>query len=340
MPYLRVETPADTAQLFFVKERCHSPLAPVNSAFRHFTRTEWAALAESAPLPLTSYDIERISGLDDPLDLREVDAIYRPVSALLQVDVDANRRLGRDRHYFFHDDEHISTPFIIGIAGSVAVGKSSTARLMRELLSRWPYTPRVQLITTDGFLYPNAVLRERGIMDRKGFPESYDRARLLDFMAAVKSGADRVEAPVYSHLTYDIVPGQVEVVTRPDVLIVEGLNVLQPARAVAGSTIGAVTVSDYFDFSIYVDADPAIIEQWYVNRFLTLRQTAFTDPQSYFRNYAELSDEEAVTRARTIWRTINYPNLVNNIAPTRERASLIIRKGHEHRVTDLYLRKI
>ncbi|MDI9588430.1 MAG: type I pantothenate kinase [Acidobacteriota bacterium] len=309
------------------------------SPFEHFSREAWRSLADSTPLPLTAHDVERISSLGDPLDLREVDAIYRPVSALLQMYVDSSRRLSRDRHYFLHEPDHPAVPFIIGVAGSVAVGKSSTARLLRELLRRWPHTPRVQLIATDGFLHPNKVLQERGIMEKKGFPESYDRIALMEFMSAVKSGKDEVYAPVYSHLSYDIVPGQYEVVSRPDILIVEGLNVLQPARTAVGQT-GAVAVSDYFDFSIYVDADPADIEAWYINRFLKLRGTAFVEDQSYFRSYANLDDEDAVERARAIWRKINLPNLVDNIEPTRDRATLVIRKGSDHRVTSLKLRKI
>ncbi|MDO5722355.1 MAG: type I pantothenate kinase [Actinomycetaceae bacterium] len=315
------------------------PASEEPSPFEVFPRDKWADLATSAPLPLTSEDVRNLTSLGDPLDIDEVDAIYRPISALLQMYVNSNRRLGLDRHYFLREPQRPPTPFIIGVAGSVAVGKSSTARLLRELLRRWPHTPRVQLITTDGFLLPNRVLQARGIMDKKGFPESYDRAKLMDFMAAVKSGADEVRAPVYSHLTYDIVPGEYEVVTRPDILIVEGLNVLQPARTEVGRT-GAVAVSDYFDFSIYVDADAADIEKWYVDRFLTLRSTAFSDEDSYFRNYALLDDEDARARAQQIWRSINLPNLRENIAPTKYRATLVIRKGPDHRVRFLKLRKI
>lgn len=304
-----------------------------------FSREDWAALAPSTPLPLTDADVHNLTSLGDPLDMDEVDAIYRPISALLQMYVDSYRRLGLDRHYFLHEPQRPPTPFIIGIAGSVAVGKSSTARLLRELLRRWPHTPRVQLITTDGFLYPNAVLQARGIMNKKGFPESYDRAKLLEFIAAVKSGAEEVCAPVYSHLAYDIIPDKYEVVTRPDILIVEGLNVLQPART-EGGRISAVAVSDYFDFSIYVDAHTDEIERWYVDRFLTLRSTAFSDQDSYFRNYAHLNDAQAHERARKIWRTINLPNLEDNIAPTKYRATLVIHKGRDHRVHHLELRKI
>lgn len=309
------------------------------SPFERFSRDSWQELAGQTPLPLTDYDVERITSLGDPLDLREVDAIYRPISALLQMYVDANRRLGLDRRHFLHEPDRPRPPFIIGVAGSVAVGKSSTSRLLRELLRRWPYTPRVQLITTDGFLFPNAELEARGLMDKKGFPESYDRPLLMDFMSRVKSGAEEVDLPVYSHVVYDIVPGQFQTVTNPDILIVEGLNVLQPARTGFNLT-GAVAVSDYFDFSIYVDADPEDIERWYVNRFLQLRGTAFARPDSYFRAYADLDDKAAVERAQSIWRTINLVNLIENIEPTRERATLVIQKGGDHRVTSLKLRKI
>lgn len=317
----------------------HRGLTHPANTFETFSRQDWRALANSTPLPLTSTDIKRLSSLGDPVDLDEVDAVYRPISALLQMYVDSYRRLGLDRRYFLREPLRPATPFIIGVAGSVAVGKSSTARLLRELLRRWPHTPRVQLITTDGFLYPNQVLRERDLMGKKGFPESYDRARLLKFMAAVKSGQQQVRAPVYSHIVYDIVKGRSQVITRPDILIVEGLNVLQPARTEPGRG-PAVAISDYFDFSIYVDADAADIERWYVERFLTLRSTAFQDEDSYFRDYACLDDDQARQRARQIWRSINLVNLYENIEPTRERATLVIHKGSDHRVEKLQLRKI
>ena len=230
------------------------------------------------------------------------------------------------------------TPFIIGVAGSVAVGKSTVARLLRLLLSRWPRTPRVELITTDGFLLPNAELAKRGLMDRKGFPESYDRSKLLEFVARVKSGERDVRVPVYSHVTYDIVEGESQYVHDPDILIVEGLNVLQPART--GPGVSGVGLADYFDFRIYVDAKEEDIERWYVNRFLQLRKTAFSDPLSYFRNYASLSDAQAKETARTIWKSINEPNLLENIRPTRPRATLVLRKGDDHLVRNIFLRKI
>ncbi|MDO5720712.1 MAG: type I pantothenate kinase [Actinomycetaceae bacterium] len=315
------------------------PIGEDPSPFETFSRHDWQKLAAQTPLPLTNYDIERLVGLGDPLDMREVDAIYRPISALLQIYVDSFRRLRLDRRYFLHEPDRPRNPFIIGVAGSVAVGKSSTSRLLRELLRRWPYTPRVQLITTDGFLFPNSHLKKHGIMDKKGFPESYDRPLLMDCMSRVKSGAAEVRIPVYSHVTYDIVPGEYQTITSPDILIVEGLNVLQSARTAHGLT-GTVAVSDYFDFSIYVDADPVDIERWYINRFLQLRSTAFARPDSYFRTYATLDDEAAVARARSIWRSINLVNLVENIQPTRDRATLVIQKGKDHRVTSLKLRKI
>lgn len=306
--------------------------------YQHFSRQTWRRLAEETPLPLTSADIKTITSLGDKLSISEADTIYRPLSALLEMHVENKRRLDSERKNFLHQNNSPTTPFIIGIGGSVAVGKSTISRLLLELLRRWPHTPRVQLITTDGFLYPNAVLEQRGLMTRKGFPESYDRNRLIDFLANVKAGVEQVSAPVYSHVTYDITPDET-IITRPDILIVEGLNVLQPARS-GPDSLGTTAVSDYFDFTIYVDADPADIESWYIERFKRLRETAFTRPDSYFRNYADLSDTEAVTRARQIWRTINLVNLTENILPTRDRAHLIIRKGWDHQVEGLYLRKL
>ncbi|MCC2309668.1 type I pantothenate kinase [Cellulomonas sp. zg-Y338] len=301
-------------------------------------RKAWAALSESTPLPLTDTDVERLAGLGDPIDLAEVDAVYRPVSRLLDLYVGATRGLHEASSTFLREDTG-STPFLIGVAGSVAVGKSTTARLLRELMARWPATPRVELITTDGFLYPNAELERRGLMDRKGFPESYDRRALVRFVSKVKAGRPEVRAPVYDHLSYDIVPGAETVVRRPDVLIVEGLNVLQPARPTSEGTSN-LAVSDFFDFSIYVDARTDDVRQWYVDRFLSLRATAFSRPESYFRRYASLSDEEAVATAERLWDTINAPNLVQNILPTRSRATLVLRKGRDHAVERVRLRKL
>ncbi|NMR18914.1 type I pantothenate kinase [Cellulomonas fimi] len=301
-------------------------------------RDAWTRLSGSTPLPLTDADVERLRGLGDPIDLAEVDAVYRPLSRLLNLYVAATRGLHEASTTFLREDAG-GTPYVIGVAGSVAVGKSTTARLLRELLARWPDTPRVELLTTDGFLYPNAELTRRGLMERKGFPESYDRRGLIRFLAKVKAGYDEVRAPVYDHLTYDIVPGREVVVRRPDVLIVEGLNVLQPARPTPLGT-SDLAVSDFFDFSIYVDARTSVVRQWYVDRFLSLRSTAFARPESYFRRFASLSDEDARTRAEEIWDAINAPNLVENILPTRSRATLVLTKGSDHSVQRMRLRKL
>ena len=306
--------------------------------FEEIPRDDWARLSNQTPLPLSEDDIAKLRGLGDRLDLREVDAVYRPISRLLNIQVAAAQALRRDREGFLDHHQH-RTPYIIGVAGSVAVGKSTTARLLRELMARWPETPQVQLVTTDGFLLPNAELEKRGIMHRKGFPESYDRRGLLRFVADVKSGQERVEAPVYSHLTYDILENERVVVEQPDVLILEGLNVLQPARPRRDGRLG-MAVSDFFDFSVYVDARVEDVRRWYVDRFLQLRRTAFSDPRSYFRRYADLSDDEAVQTAERIWRTINGPNLTENVLPTRGRADLVLRKDGRHRVHSVLLRKV
>lgn len=308
------------------------------SPFVTFSRAEWSALADNTPLPLTADDVRRLRGLGDPMDLNEVDQIYRPLSRLLTLYSEAVGQLHEATSSFL-GERSSRTPFVIGIAGSVAVGKSTTARVLRELLARWPSSPRVELITTDGFLLPNAVLEARGLLTRKGFPESYDRRALREFVAAVKSGVPEVTAPVYSHVTYDIVPGECTTVRKPDILIVEGLNVLQPA-AVRSRESPALAVSDYFDVSIYVDADEKDVRDWYIERFLSFRQTAFTRPDSYFHTYASLTDAEAVQRAGYIWDTINAPNLERNIAPTRSRATLILRKGADHAVQQVQLRKL
>ncbi len=301
-------------------------------------RGEWSRLRASTPLTLTAEDVARLRGLGDRVDLREVEEVYLPLSRLLTLYERATGSLHAATSTFLGERAR-RTPFVVGVAGSVAVGKSTTARVLRELLSHWPETPHVELVTTDGFLLPNAELERRGLLHRKGFPESYDRRALLRFVSGVKSGAAEVRAPVYSHLTYDIVPGEEIVVRRPDVLIVEGLNVLQPARVRADGTQG-VAVSDYFDFSLYVDARTDDVRSWYVSRFLELRRTAFNRPQSYFRRYAELSDEEAVARAEQIWADINEPNLVGNVRPTRGRATCVLRKGPDHAVQQVRLRKI
>ena len=312
-------------------------MSGTSSVFHEIARAEWAALAEGMQAPLTPAEITALRGTGDQLDLREVQDVYLPLSRLLSLYASGAQRLYSDTRDFLDGAVSVPgvTPFIIGVAGSVAVGKSTISRVLRELLSRWPGTPRVDLITTDGFLYPNAELERRGLMERKGFPESYDRRALIDFVSAIKSGEPRVTAPLYSHLVYDIVPGAEVVVQRPDVLIVEGLNVLQPAPQ--GQ---ALAVSDLFDFTVYVDAATEDVEEWYIRRFLRLRASSFSDPDSYFHRYAGLSDEEAVATARDIWVRINGRNLAENVLPTRERATLVLRKGANHVVDRVLVRKI
>ncbi|MDO4888256.1 MAG: type I pantothenate kinase [Actinomycetaceae bacterium] len=302
-----------------------------------FTHDEWAALAQSTPLPLTHGDIRRLSALGDPIDLREADAVYRPLSALLQMYSAEVGALHSKTSRFLGLKER-RTPFVIGIAGSVAVGKSTTARLLRELLRRWPATPKVELVTTDGFLFPNAELERRGLMQRKGFPESYDRQALLSFLSAVKSGQERVRAPIYDHVVYDIVEGKHIEVTHPDILILEGLNVLQPPKLT--SVNSHVAVSDFFDISIYVDADERDIRTWYLDRIVKLREVAFNQPGAYFHQFATIPVEDLLERASGIWDTINRPNLIENIEPTRSRADVVLRKGSNHRIELVHLRKL
>lgn len=303
------------------------------SPFVDFDRRSWAQLASSTRVPLSAEELDQLRSFGDFVDLDEVREVYLPLSRLLNLHVEEGGRLYRAYRRFL-GAANARTPFVIGIAGSVSVGKSTTARLLRLLLARSPEHPNVQLVTTDGFLYPNAELQRRGLMERKGFPEAYDRRKLLRFVSEIKGGRPEVSAPVYSHLVYDIVPDERLVVRRPDILIIEGLNVLQPAVA------GALTVSDFIDFSVYVDAATADVRRWYVERFLRLRETAFRDPQSYFRRYAELDHDAAVSRAETIWSSINAPNLEQNILPTRSRASLVLTKGADHDVTRVRLRKL
>lgn len=308
------------------------------SPYRVFSRAEWAKLRADTPMTLSAEDVERLRSLDDPVDLAEVEEIYLPISRLLTLYVEATQGLFRATRAFLGTNG-TKVPYIIGIGGSVAVGKSTTSRLLQALLRRWPNTPKVDLVTTDGFLFPNEVLKAEGLMERKGFPESYDLPALLRFMSDIKAGKRKVSAPVYSHLTYDVVPGGEIVVDNPDILILEGLNVLQAGRAPKGGK-AVPFVSDFFDFSIFIDADEDVIHQWYVERFLHLREGAFRDPKSYFNRYASLPESEALALAEGLWNRINLPNLRDNILPTRPRASLILRKGAHHRVEEVALRKL
>jgi type I pantothenate kinase len=302
-------------------------------------RAAWSRLAASTPQPLTAEEVEGVRGLGDQVDLAEVRDVYLPLSRLLNLHVRATDGLHGAWAEFLGGRLPARTPYVVAVAGSVAVGKSTTARLLQLLLARWPEHPQVSLVTTDGFLLPNAELARRGLLGRKGFPESYDRRALLRFVTAVKSGAEEVRAPLYSHLVYDVVPDEEVVVHRPDVLVLEGLNVLQPARPRAAGGTG-LAISDFFDFSVYVDARPDDVRSWYVRRFLRLRDTAFRDPSSYFRRYADLSPDEAAALAEGLWDTINGPNLVENIEPTRQRATLVLRKGADHAVEQVRLRKL
>ena len=307
------------------------------SRFITIKRDEWAALRAATPMTLRQADLDKLRGINERIDLDEVSAIYLPLSRLLNLYVSASQDLARVSSTFLGTIAP-RVPYVIGVAGSVAVGKSTFARILQALLARWPDHPRVDLVTTDGFLYPNQVLLDRGLMQRKGFPESYDTRKLLAFLREVKSGNAVVRAPVYSHIVYDIIPGEEIVVRRPDIVILEGLNVLQVGNPTGGTA--SEFVSDYFDFSIYLDADEADIRSWYVERFLTFRETVFQDPHSYFRHFAGLTEDEAVATATGIWEEINGRNLVENIAPTRERASLILRKDADHRVAEVRLHKL
>jgi type I pantothenate kinase len=302
-----------------------------------FNAETWAKLRAATPMTLDTDDIERLQGVNEELSTDEIERTYLPLSRLLSLYVGATQDLSRTTDIFLGTPPD-RVPYLIGLAGSVAVGKSTSARLLQALLSRWPNSPRVDLITTDGFLHPNAVLKERDLMGRKGFPESYDQRALLECVARLKSGEQNIEIPVYSHLTYDVLPNRRRLIEAPDVIIIEGLNVLQTGAATPDGP--RVFVSDYFDFAIYIDADPKVVRTWYIERFLKLRESAFSDPRSYFSRYASLSDDEAVETASGIWDAINGPNLEENIAPTRDRADLVLRKGLNHRVEQIRLRRL
>lgn len=303
-----------------------------------FSMDEWARLRADEPMTLNAEDIDHLRALNDPISLAEAEQVYLPLTRLLSFYVEAVQGVHvASTRFLGHNGAKV--PFVVGVAGSVAVGKSTTARILRALLRRWPSSPKVDLVTTDGFLHPNAVLQERGLMERKGFPESYDRSAFVNFLAQIKSGAPSVSAPTYSHLVYDVLPHERITVEKPDILIVEGLNILQPGELPrTGKPI--VFASDFIDFSIYIDADEAVLEDWYVERFMKLRETAFRDPKSFFRRFAELGEDEAIETARGIWRAINLANLRENILPTRGRADLILEKGASHAIHRVALRKV
>jgi type I pantothenate kinase len=312
---------------------------PVTSPYRYFSAEEWAEFRADTPLTLTNDEVKRLRSIGDPIDLGEVSKIYLSLSRLLSAHVESAKWLFYQRRKFLNVPDKRKTPFIIGIAGSVAVGKSTTARILKELMARWPNSPKVDLVTTDGFLLPNAMLKASGLMERKGFPESYDQKAVLKFLSGIKAGDPDVEAPVYSHMIYDVVPEQHIHVYQPDILIFEGINVLQ-TRQLPPDGRDVPMVSDFFDFSIYIDADEADIHRWYVDRFMGLRQTAFRDPASFFHRYAEMTEGDARGIAEHLWHDINLKNLHENIMPTRPRADLILRKGPNHLVDQVSLRKL
>ena len=314
-------------------EKNGSPPSP----YRHFSATAWGKLRDDTPLPLTEEEVVGLRGRGETVSIGEVEQIYLPLSRLLNLYAEGVQTLHGATNAFLGNTQKV--PYIIGVAGSVAVGKSTTSRILKELLARWPSHPKVELVTTDGFLHPNKTLEERGLADRKGFPESFDLAGLRKFLTNVKSGEKGLQAPIYSHIIYDVVPDQYLEVDQPDILIVEGLNVLQPARPDDASE-GIPFVSDFFDFSIFIDAEPAVIEEWYVERFLGLRQSAFSQPDAYFSRYADLDDVDADRVAREIWKLINLRNLEENILPTRWRADLVLHKTADHMIDQVSLRKI
>ncbi len=313
--------------------------SPPLSPYHFFSAAEWATFRGRETLTLTQGEVARLRSLGDTIDVDEVERIYLSISRLLYAHVESSQALFRQRKRFLRGQEQVKTPFIIGIAGSVAAGKSTTARILKELLARWPGTPKVDLVTTDGFLYPNAVLEREGLMQRKGFPESYDVGAILRFLSDIKAGARSVTAPVYSHFVYDVVPGDRIEVDQPDILIFEGLNVLQ-TREMPKDGKFVPFVSDFFDHSIYIDADERDLHRWYVSRFMRLRETAFREESSFFHRYSKISEAEALEVAERLWSTINARNLYENILPTRPRADLILRKGGDHLVEEVALRKI
>jgi type I pantothenate kinase len=317
-----------------MEQRTEDQLSP----YRVYSRAEWAALREDTPMTLAPEEVARLRSLHDRLDIAEIEDIYLPLSRLLSLYVAATQRLFRAQQRFLATED-AKMPYVIGVAGSVAVGKSTTARVLQALLARWPNVPKVDLVTTDGFLYPNAVLEREGLMERKGFPESYDLPALLRFLSDIKAGRRPVRAPVYSHLVYDVMPNRLIEIDRPEILIVEGLNVLQTGRLPRDGK-AVPFVSDFFDFSVYLDADEDVLKDWYVARFLALRETAFRDPKSYFHRYAQLTDADAAATATAIWTKINLVNLHDNILPTRQRADLILTKQDNHMVQEVALRKL
>ncbi|MEL6202976.1 MAG: type I pantothenate kinase [Pseudomonadota bacterium] len=326
------QSPEDAA---VVDQLAGGPFSP----YRYFTAERWAEFRADTPLTLSEDEVHRLRSLNDPIELDEVRRIYLSLSRLLSAHVEASQELFRQRKKFLNVEEVNKTPFIIGVAGSVAVGKSTTARVLKELLARWPTSPKVSLVTTDGFLLPNEELRNRNLMERKGFPESYDVSAILNFLSAIKAGEKSVKAPLYSHLTYDVREDEYLTIEQPDILIFEGINVLQ-VRDLPEDGRMIPFVSDFFDFSVYIDADDELIHKWYVDRFMRLRETAFKDPNSFFHRYSQLSKDAALAIAEGLWANINLTNLRENILPTRPRADLILRKGADHLVESVLLRKL